>query len=136
MPEIFEVTVKSGEDIRQVISDYVIEKGWQSVMIPAAIGSVIGMEFTTPIQNELPLKTAVTPCHDAAELLSFTGEIMRRECVDPALLAVYPDKTSPLFVHIHASCATAGGHVMGGGMRAGRAFRAVGVFMIPLSVTV
>ena len=26
MPEIFEVTVKSGEDIRQVISDYVIEK--------------------------------------------------------------------------------------------------------------
>ena len=80
--------------------------------------------------------SAVTERHDAAELLSFTGEIMRRECVDPALLAVYPDKTSPLFVHIHASCATAGGHVMGGGMRAGRAFRAVRVFMIPLSVTV
>ena len=61
MPEIFEVTVKSGEDIRQVISDYVIEKGWQSVMIPAAIGSVIGMEFTTPIQNELPLKPPSLP---------------------------------------------------------------------------
>lgn len=129
---VFEMTVKSGEDIREAISRYVLEMGWSSVMIPAAIGSVIGMEFTTPIRNELPLKTDVTPFHDAAELLSFTGEIMRRECVDPALLAVYPDKTSPLFVHIHASCAASGGRVAGGGLRAGRAFRAVRVFLVPL----
>ena len=48
---------------------------------------------------------------------------MKRECADPALLEVYPDKVSPLIVHIHASCATAGGHVAGGGLRAGKAFR-------------
>ena len=51
---------------------------------------------------------------------------------DPALLEVYPDKVSPLIVHIHASCATAGGHVAGGGLRAGKAFRSVRIFMIPL----
>ena len=115
MPEIFEVTVRSGEDICKTISDFVTAHGWQNVMIPAAIGSVIGMEFTAPIRDELPLRCAVTPYHAAAELLSFTGEIMKRECADPALLEVYPDKVSPLIVHIHASCATAGGHVAGGG---------------------
>ena len=62
---------------------------------------------------------------------------MKRECADPALLEVYPDKVSPLIVHIHASCATAGGHVAGGhvaggGLRAGKAFRSVRIFMIPL----
>ena len=46
MPEIFEVTVRSGEDICKTISDFVTAHGWQNVMIPAAIGSVIGMEFT------------------------------------------------------------------------------------------
>lgn len=125
MPEIFEVTVRSGEDICKTISDFVTAHGWQNVMIPAAIGSVIGMEFTAPIRDELPLRCAVTPYHAAAELLSFTGEIMKRECADPALLEVYPDKVSPLIVHIHASCATAGGHVAGGGLRAGKAFRSV-----------
>ena len=79
MPELYEVTVNSGEDILRTISDFVTAHGWQNVMIPAAIGSVIGMEFTTPIRNELPLRTSVTPFHNAAELLSFTGEIMTRE---------------------------------------------------------
>ena len=104
-------------------------------MIPAAIGSVIGMEFTTPIRNELPLRTSVTPFHNAAELLSFTGEIMTRDRADPALLEVYPDKVSPLIIHIHASCAAAGGHVAGGGLRAGKAFRSVRVFLVPLEGT-
>ena len=45
MPEIFEVTVRSGEDICKTISDFVTAHGWQNVMIPAAIGSVIGMEL-------------------------------------------------------------------------------------------
>ena len=42
MPEIFEVTVRSGEDICKTISDFVTAHGWQNVMIPAAIGSGIG----------------------------------------------------------------------------------------------
>ena len=135
MPELYEVTVNRGEDILRTISDFVTAHGWQNVMIPAAVGSVIGMEFTTPIRNELPLRTSVTPFHNAAELLSFTGEIMTRDCADPALLEVYPDKVSPLIIHIHASCAAAGGHVAGGGLRAGKAFRSVRVFLVPLEGT-
>ena len=127
----YEMTVKSGEDIRGAISRFVLEKGWKSVMIPCAVGSVIDMAFTTPVENTLPLRTAKTPVSGAAELLSFTGEVMTRDRMDPALAAVYQDD-GPLFVHIHASCATAGGHVAGGGLAAGKAFRAVRVFLVPL----
>lgn len=132
MQDLYEITIDKGQDIRRTITDYVVSKGWKNVMIPMGIGSVIDMEFTTPVENELPLRTCVTRCRDAAELLSFIGEIMEWDRVDPALKAVYPDKSSPLFVHIHASCATAGGHVMGGGLKDGRAFRAVRVFLVPL----
>ena len=131
MKGIFEVTVKSGEDIRGAIERFVLQKGWSSVIIPCAIGSVIDMVFTTPVENTLPLKTARTPVSGAAELLSFTGEIMKKERMDPALASIYKDE-GPLFVHIHASCATAGGHVSGGGLAGGKAFRAVRVFLVPL----
>lgn len=132
MAELYEVTVKTGEDIRQVITDYVLEKGWESVYVIGAIGSVIDMSFTAPIENTLPLRTASTPCNGAAELVALTGEVMLRERMDPALATVYTDTTNPLFVHLHACCATAGGHMMGGGLKAGKAFRAVRVFMTPI----
>ncbi len=132
MAELFEVTVKAGEDIRQVVSDYVLSKGWHNVYVIGGVGSVIDMRFTTPVENELPLRTASTPCRDAAELVALTGEVMDRELMDPALATVYTDTSSPLFVHLHACCATAGGHMMGGGLKSGKAFRAVRVFMTPI----
>lgn len=130
--ELYEVTVKSGESIKEVVSRYVLEQGWESVYLTGAVGSVIDCRFTTPTENELPLRTISVSSRGAAELLTFVGEVMKREKMDPELKAVYKDKISPLFVHIHASAATAGGHVIGGGLADGKAFRAVRVFMIPL----
>lgn len=132
MAELYEVTVKTGEDIRQVIGDYILKMGWESVYVIGAIGSVIDMSFTAPIENTLPLRTASTPCSGAAELVALTGEVMKRERMDPALAGVYTDTSNPLFVHLHACVATAGGHMMGGGLKSGKAFRAVRVFMTPL----
>lgn len=132
--EIREVTVPSGQSIKETLTAHILEQGWENVYLCGAIGSVIDCTFTAPAENQLPLRTLATPCHDAAELLSFTGEVMGRARMDPALAAVYPDKTSPLFVHIHASAATAGGHVMGGGLVDGKAFRSVRIFLIPLDL--
>lgn len=132
--EIYEVTVRSGESIKKVVSDYILRQGWESVYLTGAIGSVIGCEFTFPAENKLPLKIGTVAEHDAAELVSFVGEVMKREKMDLALENVYKDKTSPLFIHIHASVAAAGGRVIGGGLTDGKAFRAVRVFMTPLMV--
>lgn len=134
MAELFEVTVPSGGDIRRTLEDYVLSQGWESVYVIGAIGSVTDMRFTTPVENTLPLRTAVTPCNGAAELVAMTGEIMKREFMDPALAGVYADAESPLFIHLHACCATAGGHMMGGGLKTGKAFRAVRIFMTPIGI--
>ena len=132
MEGLYEVTVKRDEDIRQVISDYILEKGWDEVYIIGAEGSVIDTAYNAPIDNSIPMNLQTTPCPGAAEVLSFTGEVMKREKMDPNLAKVYTDKTSPLFVHIHASCATGDGKVYGGGLVKGRAFRALRVFMTPI----
>ncbi len=61
-------------------------------------------------------------------MLSFTGEVMTMERMDPALRGVYKGD-GPLFVHLHASVATAGAHVYGGGFHGGKAFRSLKVYL-------
>lgn len=132
MTEFAEVFVDQGQDIRKAIEAFVIEKGWKEVIVVNAIGSVKDLILAAPISNELPLKVGRTPCYGAAEILSFTGEVMVKEKMDPQLRQVYPDTDSPLFIHIHASCARAGGLVMGGGLWGGTAFRSLRVFLRPI----
>lgn len=127
-----EIIVESGKDILQTIDQYIINHAWKNVVVVNAIGSVKDLIFATPIRNELPLKVGSTPCLGAAEILSFTGEIMSKELMDEDLKEVYPKTNSPLFIHIHASCARAGGQVMGGGLRGGKAFRKLRIFIHPL----
>lgn len=132
MEGLYEVTVQRGEDIKQVISDFVIAHGWEEVFVIGAVGSVIDTAYNAPMDNSIPMNLVETECPGAAEIVSFTGEIMKREKMDPKLEAVYPDKTNPLFVHIHASCAVSGGRVIGGGLIRGKAFRALRVFLTPI----
>lgn len=131
--EYDEVQIDRGQEIIPVIERFMLDKKRNEAVIVNAIGSVKDLLFAAPVQNELPLKVGVTPCLGAAEILTFTGEIMPKGKMDPDLRAVYPDKESPLFIHIHASCARAGGIVMGGGLRGGRAFRSLRVFLRYLS---
>lgn len=132
MGQIYEVTVKAGEDIKTVVTDYVLEQNWENVYITGAVGSVIDMAYTTPVRDCLPLVTASQPAEGAAEVVSLTGEVMKREKMDPALQSVYKDKDCPLFVHIHISCAHRDGSVRGGGLASGKAFRSLRIFMTPL----
>ena len=132
MTDFAEVFIDQGQDIRKTIEAFVIEKGWKEVIVVNAIGSVKDLILAAPISNELPLKVGRTPCYGAAEILSFTGEVMVKEKMDPQLRQVYPDTDSPLFIHIHASCARAGGLVMGGGLWGSTAFRSLRVFLRPV----
>lgn len=132
MTDFVEVFIDQGQDIRKTIEAFVLQKGWKEVIVVNAIGSVKDLILAAPISNELPLKVGRTPCFGAAEILAFTGEVMVKERMDPQLRKVYPDTDSPLFIHIHASCARAGGSVLGGGLWGGTAFRSLRVFLRPL----
>ena len=82
MKGLYEVTVNRGEDIRQVISGYILEKGWEEVFIVGAVGSIIDSAYNAPIDNSIPMNLATNECPRAAELLSFNGEVMKRERMD------------------------------------------------------
>jgi len=129
MGRIHEIKIEKNEDIKRIINDFVIEKGWKNSYISGAIGSVCDVEFTAPIARELPPVIGTAICPGPGELLAFTGEIMERSSMDPILSAAYPDSESSLFIHIHASVAVSGGHVYGGGFRKGNAFRGVKVYI-------
>lgn len=129
---IYEVIVKQGEDIKKTVTEFILQQDWKNVYVTGAIGSVIDVELTTPCRNSLPLRCTRVKVDSAAEMIQLCGEVMPIECMDPDLEEIYPDKDSPLFVHLHASVAVSGGIVSGGGLVAGKAFRALRVFMVPL----
>lgn len=131
--ELYEITIECGEDIRQKITDYVLEKNWDEAIIIGAVGSIIDSSYNAPIDNSIPMKLVTHDCENAAELVGFNGEIMKREKMDENLAKVYQDKTSPLFVHIHACCVTGDCKFYGGGLVKGKAFRSIRVFLTPIS---
>ncbi len=135
MTGIYELTVNYGEDIREKISEYVLKNGWSDVYIMGAIGSVMDCAFNTPIDKSIPMNLSVTDFPGASEILSFTGEVMLKEKMDPNIRQVYRDTGSPLFVHIHASSAQPNGKICGGGLVKGQGFRALRVFLMPLDGT-
>ncbi|MEG0167259.1 MAG: DNA-binding protein [Ruthenibacterium sp.] len=128
MGTVYELVVQKDEDVKDVIEKFVLEKGWESAYISGAIGSARDVTFTAPVSMDFPPKVGNTLCVGPGEVLAFTGEITKRELMDPALEAIYKD-AGPLFIHIHASMAVAGGHVYGGGFKAGKAFRAVKIYI-------
>ncbi len=133
MVELFEINIGKDLDIKDEIMKYVLEKGWESAYVIGAIGSVKDVRLTTPCSYDLPPKITTNEFNLPAEILSFTGEILKREKMDPLLEKAYPDKNIPLFIHIHASVAVSGGHVFGGGFQTGKTLRALRVFIKPLN---
>ena len=132
MKDLYEVTVGRGEDIHQVITEFILEHGWEEVFVVGAIGSIIESIYNAPVDNSIPMHLVQRECPTAAEVLSFTGEIMKRERMDENLRKVYPDKTSPFFLHIHASCVTGEGKIYRNKQKRGKAFRALSIFMKPV----
>lgn len=130
--ELYEVIIRQGEDVRQVLSDYVLEKKWDEAIIIGAVGSIIDSAYNAPKDNSIPMNLVTNECPNAAEIVGFNGEIMKREKMDPNLAKVYKDKSSPLFVHIHACCATGDGKIYGGGLVKGKAFRGIRIFLTPI----
>lgn len=130
--EIRDLVIPRGADIKKSIVEFILANDWKYVYISGAVGSVIDMVFTVPSRNYLPLRCKKIALPDASEMVSFIGEVMPIEEMDPDLEDIYPDKEWPLFVHIHAVCASGEGQVIGGGLNSGKAFRALRVFMLPL----
>jgi Predicted DNA-binding protein with PD1-like DNA-binding motif len=123
-----EILVDKGEDIKEKIIKVLSERGVNKAVILNAIGSAIDLVIAAPYENQLPLRAAEIPFHSAAEIIGLSGEVQPWSEIDPAIAAVYPDKSAPFFLHLHVAAASAGGHAFGGGLRGGKAFRSMRIF--------
>jgi predicted DNA-binding protein with PD1-like motif len=133
MGKDFEVVIERGEDIREVISAFILSKGLENVYVSGAVGSAWDFLLTTPRNNTYPIEIeSFTHC-DVCEIVSMVGEAMSWDLVDASLREVYPKPANDFFVHLHISLATIGGNVIGGGLRKGKAFRSVRVFLTDLN---
>ena len=130
MIRLSEVTVKTGEDILQKLELFVINQQWSTVVVTNAIGLVKDLILATPVSNELSLSINTEPCNGTAEILTFTGEIMRKEFMDPQLKEVCPQRESSLYIHIQTACTKPGGEVISGGLWGGRAFQELRIFLL------
>lgn len=124
---IFEFVIGQDEDIKNKISQFIQSRGWDRACICGAIGSVKNVTMTTPVSLDLPPKVRVTPCEGPGEVLAFTGEVMKKELMDPLLRNIY-SSDEPFFIHIHISLACAGSHVYGGGLDRGHTFRGLKIY--------
>lgn len=128
--KVFEILVPRDEDVKAAIERFILQHGWEKAYISGAIGSVKDVTLTTPESMDLPPQVGKTICSGPGEILSFTGEVMKIEWMDPALKGIYRDE-GPLFIHIHASLAISGGHVYGGGFQKGSTFRSLKIYIQP-----
>jgi predicted DNA-binding protein with PD1-like motif len=128
----YEVLVERGVDIREAVAAFVLENGLKNVYVSGAVGSAHGFSLTTPENNNFPMEIQAFSHADVCEIVSLVGEAMTWDLVDPLLKRVYPEPADGLFVHLHVSLATIGGKVIGGGLREGKAFRSVRVFLTDL----
>ena len=130
MMEFAEMTVKQGQDIKKSIMEWLVENKVKNAIFLNAIGSAKDLTVSNPLEHELPLKAVGTTFHEACEVTSLSGEACSWDACDPTLLKVYPNRTDPMFLHLHISGAIIGGHTFGGGLWGGNAFRALRVFMM------
>lgn len=129
----YECIIDSNTDIRTKIDEFIVSHGWQHVYISGAIGSIQEAVLSAPVETKLPPEVGLTRYKGPAEVASFIGYAYKRECAPEDELMLDPKTDSPLYVHIHMSFGIVGGHTYAGGFRDGITFRAMNIFMVPLS---
>lgn len=129
--DIVPIDIPAGAPIKDTLLDALVEKGLSHAAVIGAIGSAVDLAVAAPVSRDLPPKTVEVPYGVACEVVAMSGEVMPWDEVDPRLLAAYPARKDPLFLHLHIAAAMAGGRVFGGGLRSGRALRHIRVFVIP-----
>lgn len=132
--KIYLLEVGRGRDIKEEIGNFMKEKDWDYAYISGAIGSITDITVANPVSNKFPIEIKTTDISGPCEVLSFTGEIMKKEFMKEELKTVYKDYVSDLFVHIHMSCSSIDASVFGGGFHKAKVFRALNIFIQELYI--
>jgi hypothetical protein len=89
--DIYQITVAKGEEVKEKINQFILERKWEAALILGGIGSVRDVRYSVPVGQPDNYRIEFTEYPAPAELVSFSGEIMKSECMDPDLKKVYGD---------------------------------------------
>lgn len=127
--KVYELIIERDEDLRTRLDEYMLGKKFTHIYIGGAVGSMRDITLAAPAEMTIPPRLVLTPCEGPVEITSFVGDVYLRHLAPQDELFMDPEEDSPLFAHIHMSCAVAGGQTYGGGFRKGRAFRRIKLFI-------
>jgi len=112
-----------------VLFEYLKDKVWPAALILSGIGSVRSVTLGNPLDLGTPPKMMMKTIDEPAEVISFMGEVIRKENAPADMPAYVFDSPCDYVVHIHASVSHGAGIVDGGGFRGGVVMRALNIYI-------
>lgn len=132
MPKIHVIELKKDEEVVNGIHHYLMDKQWKRALIFEAVGSIYNVTINNPITHDNPPELQMTTLDELCEVVSFMGEITRKEDMPAGLPCQIANTPSDYIVHIHMSCSYRDGTVKGGGLRKATVLRALNVYVLEL----
>lgn len=115
MAQIHILELSKGDNVIEAVKKFVEKQNWAEGIVQGALGSVVNVRLNNAAENVIPPRVQTTEIEGPFEILSCTGEIIRRE--------------EGYYTHIHTSGSLSNSHVFGGGLQAAEVFKGLKVYL-------
>lgn len=132
MPKLHTLVLTKDQDVLPAIHSYLMDKKWKGGVIVGGVGSIYNVTCGTPENYDAPPPVCSTTIERPCEIVSFMGEITKKEDAPPNLPKLVSETPSDYIVHIHFAVAHDGGTVTGGGFQRATVLRAVNVYILEM----
>lgn len=134
MSKIHVITLTKDQDVTTGIHNYLMNKDMKAAVIVGGVGSVYDVVLRNPGNYEMPPTLIGTNVNSPCEVVSFMGEITRKEDAPADMpCTIIENSTSPYMVHIHAAFSHGDGIVNGGGFATAKVLRAINIYVLEIN---
>jgi predicted DNA-binding protein with PD1-like motif len=119
MSQIHILQLSKGDNVIEKIKQFVESQNWAEGIVQGALGSVVNVKLNNAAENVIPPRVQTTEFEGPFEILSCTGEIIRRD--------------DGYYTHIHTAGSLSNAHVFGGGLQAAEVFKGLKLYLQQIS---
>ena len=132
MSKVNKIILTKDQDVMVALHQYMADKNWKAGVIVAGVGSIYNVKVANPGSYDMPPQMLEISVNNPCEIVSFMGEIIRKEDAPADLPCQFKDTPSPYIIHIHMAFSHGNGIVNGGGFRSATVLRAINVYVIEI----
>lgn len=123
-------TIGPHEDVMAKLYEWLGTQTFAKGLVVGALGSFIEVDFGNPVEEGPPPKLEISHLAHPMEVISFTGEILRKELAPADMPKHAFDNPTDYIVHIHVGVASEKGILMGGGFRGAKTMRSLTIYIL------